>query len=456
MLLGRVACRDYTIYTNFMISAKNVHIVGIGGIGTSAVAKWFLAQGATVSGSDVHESEITNDLRDRGIDVRLGHFVENVPRECDLVIYSRAVDAANVERQVASERGVAELSYPEFLGELSKAHKTIAVSGTNGKSTTTAMIASILIEAEYDPTVIVGTKVPGWPEGNLRIGKGDWFVVEACEHMASMLHIQPDTAVITNIEEDHLDFYKDINDIRQTFQKWIDCKKTCSQVVLNRNDEQSQKLNVKYVSWFGVDGRVVEEGRQVFDVAGVSVTLQIPGAFNAQNAAAALTAAHVVGVQDDTALSALAMFSGTWRRFEHVGTWKQAEIFSDYAHHPTAVRGSIEAFRELYPYRRLVIVFEPHQHSRTHEMFNQFVESFDGADVLILSEIYEVVGRTEERFESSKDLADHVRNRRTIEKVLYAKDLGEAEDHLRYMVKKEDVIVCMGAGSIDLLARKLV
>ena len=439
-----------------MLDAKHVHIIGIGGIGTSAVAKWFLARAATVSGSDIHESEITNDLRKRGVDVRLGHFAENVPRACDLVIYSRAVDSTNVERQVASEQGIEERSYPEFLGELSKAHKVIAISGTNGKSTTTAMIASILIEAGYDPTVIVGTQVPGWRDGNLRIGESDWLVLEACEHLASMLHIYPNTAVITNIEEDHLDFYKDIDDIRETFQKWIDGKKTCSQVVLNRDDEQSQRMNAKYVSWFGVDGRKVEQGKQVFDVAGVEVTLQIPGAFNAQNAAAALTAAHVVGVPDESALKALAEFKGTWRRFEHVGHWKGADVFSDYAHHPTAVQGSIEAFKEFYPSRRLVVVFEPHQHSRTHELFVGFVESFDHADELIVSEIYEVAGRTEEHFESSKDLADHVRNRGTIEKVLYAKDLSEAEDHLTYLVQPGDVIVCMGAGAIDSLARDLV
>ncbi|PIZ53726.1 UDP-N-acetylmuramate--L-alanine ligase, partial [Candidatus Uhrbacteria bacterium CG_4_10_14_0_2_um_filter_41_7] len=171
-----------------MINAKNVHIIGIGGIGTSAVAKWWQDQGAKVSGSDMHTSKIIDDLDKRGIEVKIGHFVDNVPRDCDLAIYSGAVPTTNVERQMVAELGVLELSYSEFLGQLAKTKKTIAVSGTNGKSTTTAMIATILIEAGYDPTVILGTKVPGWPEENLRIGKGDWFVVEACEHMANMLN----------------------------------------------------------------------------------------------------------------------------------------------------------------------------------------------------------------------------------------------------------------------------
>ena len=438
-----------------MMQSKNVHIVGIGGIGTSAVAKLFLSRGASVSGSDMHESELITDLRGRGVDVLIGHYPANIPEGCDLVVYTRAVVEANVERQAAVERGIKQLSYPEFLGILAKDYKTIAVSGTNGKSTTTAMIAATLIEAGYDPTVIVGTKVPGWSDGNLRVGKGEWLVLEACEYMASMLEIHPNTAVITNIQEDHLDFYKDIDHIRETFQKWIDCRETCAQVVINRDDAESQKLKSKYVSSFGVDGRKVGDKKQTFDVVGVEVELAIPGEFNAQNAAAALTAAHIVGVPDEAAVKALGEFKGTWRRFEHVGMWKEADIFSDYAHHPSGVAGSIEAFREFYPDRRLIVVFQPHQHSRTHEMFDKFVASFDGADILVLSEIYEVTGRTEEKFESSKDLADQVRNRGRNGKVLYAKDLGEAEDHLRYAVQKDDVIVCMGAGSIDSIARKI-
>lgn len=439
-----------------MINAKNVHIIGIGGIGTSAVAKWYQDQGAKVSGSDMHTSAIIDDLDKRGIEVKIGHFVDNVPRDCDLAVYSGAVPSTNVERQLIEELGITELSYSEFLGELAKTKKTIAVSGTNGKSTTTAMIASILIEAGYDPTVILGTKVPGWPEDNLRIGKGNWFVVEACEHMANMLNIKPDTAVITNIEEDHLDFYRDITHIRETFQTWVDCKETCSQVVINRDDPESQKLTIKYESKFGVDNRRVEGNKQIFDVAGVEIELQIPGKFNAENAAAAFTASHLVGVNDEDALKALAEFKGTWRRFEHVGVWHEADVYSDYAHHPTAIDGTLRAFREFFKERRLVVVFEPHQHSRTHELFSEFTKSFDEADIAIISEIYEVEGRTEEKFESSFDLVGAVKHRNKFDAVLYAKDSTEAESLLRETVKANDIIVIMGAGPIDNLARKLV
>ncbi len=443
-----------------MIQAKNVHIIGVGGIGTSAVAKWWHDQGAEVSGSDMHPSAIIDELEKIGIITKIGHFADNVPSECDLIIYSRAVPETNVERQIASERGLIEWSYPQFLGELAKTKKTIAISGTNGKSTTTAMTAKILIEAGFDPTVILGSKMVDLPEGNLRIGAGDWFVVEACEHMASMLNIVPQIAVVTNIEEDHLDFYKDLDDIRNTFAKWL---KTAEQfVVLNAKDEESNKLTATNLRKFNIENRQLGNGQQTFTVKspgtaanGAEITLQIPGAFNAMNAAAAATAASLVGIDSNTISKDLKDFRGIWRRFEHVGSWHEADIFSDYAHHPTAIKGTLEAFREFFPDRRLVVCFEPHQHSRTHELFDEFVESFDLADVLILSEVYRVSGRTEKEFEGSKDLAEKITERNTVGIVKYAKDQGAAEDLLRDLVEANDIVAIMGAGTIDNLARKL-
>lgn len=442
-----------------MINAKSVHIIGIGGIGTSAVAKLFLASGAKVSGSDVHQSQIIDDLSSRGVTVKIGHFADNVPGDCDLVIYSNAVPSTNVERQVASERGLTEWAYPKFLGKLAAEHRTVAVSGTNGKSTTAAMIAKILIEADYDPTVIIGTQSPDLPDGNLRVGKGKWLVLEACEHMASMLNIKPEVAVITNIEEDHLDFYRDLNHIRETFQKWIE---SCDQVIVNAIDPESQKLQVERKQTFAIKNRLPSEQGQIFEVIGQGfkpfnqkVILSIPGEFNAQNAAAAAATAQVIGIDDQTIKDALANFKGSWRRFEKVGRWHEADLYSDYAHHPTAVQGSLKAFREFFPGKRLVVVFEPHQFSRTHELFDGFVQSFDEADVLIISEVYEVEGRNENQQETSRDLVEKIKARGKINHVLYAADVEKAESKLRDVVKAGDVIVVMGAGTIDELARRL-
>jgi UDP-N-acetylmuramate--alanine ligase len=439
-----------------MINAKNVHIIGIGGIGTSAVAKWFKMHGASVSGSDMRDSDIIQELDKDGIQVKIGHFADNIPRGCDLVVYSSAVPATNVERMVVAERDIPNMSFSEFLGTLSKEMKTIAVSGTNGKSTTTAMIAKIFIDAGMKPSVILGTKSPDLTSGNVMVGKGDWMIMEACEHMANMLKIRPEIAVITNIEEDHLDFYRDLDHIRETFQEWIDCKDSCGQVILNKSDPESMKLDAKYKAYYNVENRRVEKGRQIFDVAGVEVSLKIPGEFNAFNAAAALTAAHTAGVDDDVAVKSLSEFSGTWRRFEHIGLWEGADVYSDYAHHPTAVKGSLRAFKEFFPDRRIVLVFQPHQYSRTHELFNDFLESFDDADVLILSEVYEVEGREEEIHEDSEDMVFMLNPHRSGREAMYGADLDATEAHLRAVVKKDDVVILMGAGDIDSLARKLV
>lgn len=419
-----------------MIQAKNVHLIGIGGIGMSAAAKWWKAQGAAVTGSDMHPSSVVDDLEKEGIQVKIGHFADNMPRGCDLVIYSDAVPATNVERQVAEEQGVDQMSYFELLGKIAEEYNTtIAVSGTNGKSTTTAMLANILIDAGVDPTVILGTKVPGWEHKNFRMGRGDIFVVEACEHMEHMMHIEPEVAVITNIEADHLDYYRDIDHIREAFQKWIDLSDFD---VLNARDPESKKLSAENISWFN-------EG----DISGVE--LKVPGQFNRMNAAAAAVAARHLGVLDDQIKQSLEQFKGTWRRFEKVGAWKGAEVFSDYAHHPSAIQKSLAAYKEFYPNRRLVVVFEPHQYSRTSELFDDFVTCFGSADVLILSEVYEVAGRNEFTGKTSKDLSEAIKN---VKEIHYAENLDEAEAVVREVIEENDVIVFMGAGDVDNLARK--
>ncbi|MFA6131091.1 MAG: UDP-N-acetylmuramate--L-alanine ligase [Patescibacteria group bacterium] len=439
-----------------MLEAKHVHIIGVGGIGTSAVAKWYFLRGAKVTGSDVYPSEILTELDRMGIEVKIGHFADNIPSECDLVIYSKAVPATNIERQTATERGIEDASYAEFLGALSKTKKTIAVAGTNGKSTTTSMLGSILKAAGLKPTVIVGTKNPAFTHGNLEMGDGEYFVVEACEHMASMLSITAEVVVITNIEEDHLDFYKDLDDIKKTFQEWIDSLPRDARVIVNANDRVSQSLSIPKRAIFDVEERVVEHGAQHFLVAGDPVRLTVPGLFNAMNAAAAMTAARAIGIETGVASEALGHFHGTWRRFEHVGLWQDADVYSDYAHHPTAIRGTIEALKEFFENRRLILCFEPHQHARTKELFDQFVPSFDGVDGLLLCEIYEVAGRNNEGREiSSENLMTEIKKRGTIRDIRYAKDYEAVESELRDMVQAGDILIFMGAGTIDELARKL-
>jgi UDP-N-acetylmuramate--alanine ligase len=427
-----------------------VHFVGIGGIGISALAKFFVRRGASVTGSDLVSSSLTQELEAMGVLVRLGHAVENVPDGVDLLVYSPAVSDSNVERSVARERGVRELSYPEALGELSREYSTIAVCGTNGKSTTTAMLGAILVEAGYDPTVIVGTKVPSFPDGNLRMGKGRFLVVEACEYREHFLHLNPEMIVVTNIEEDHLDYFRDLDHIREAFQTFVDKLRGKGLVIWNASDPQSKKLSVDRGVTFG-DGVEAD-----YDATSIPLRMRIPGRFNVMNALAAYAAARELGVPDETCTHVLESFTGVWRRFERVGEWKGADVFSDYGHHPTAVASTVDAARAFFPQRRIVLCFQPHQHARTKTLFDGFVKALAHADALVVPEIYDVAGREEVRDVSSKDLVEKINATHPGKDARYAKDLDDAEAQLRDIVQPGDVLIFQGAGDIDTLARRMV
>ncbi|OGL95219.1 hypothetical protein A2348_02775 [Candidatus Uhrbacteria bacterium RIFOXYB12_FULL_58_10] len=420
-----------------------IHFIGTGGIGISAAAKWCIAKGKNVSGSDLRSSPVTDELSRRGMDFRSGHASSNVPEGAQLVVCSPAVLETNVERVRATELGIPQWTYPEFLGALSKEFSTIVISGTNGKSTTTAMLGLILEAAGYDPTVIVGSLVPSFELGNLRVGSGRFLVVEGCEYRAHMLHLNPEMIVLTNIEEDHLDFYRDLDHIRDTFQTFVDKLKGKGLAVWNMNDPESRKLNVdRGVAYgFGVDAE--------YDGDKIGLKLKIPGRFNVMNALAATAAAMELGVSLETCKRVLAEFTGIWRRFERVGSWHGTDVISDYGHHPTAIRGTVEAAREMFPGRRIVLCFQPHQHSRTKELFVDFADALKTADVVVIPEIYAVAGRMEGDDISSKDLAAKVPGAH------YAANLAEAESILRDIVKTDDVLIVQGAGDVDDLARKL-
>jgi len=459
--------------------AKFLHIIGIGGIGVSAVAKLLFHEGKEVSGSDLIGGEIAEECRALGILVMTGHRAENIPPSCDLVIYSDAVPEENPERRAAAERGISEMSYAEALGELSRRKRTIAVSGTNGKSTTTAMLGLMLEAAGFDPTVIVGSKVKTFPYGNLRVGKGDWLVVEGDEHRAHMLHLHPEMIVLTNVEEDHLDYYRDLAHIKDTFGEYISKLSLEGALVWNADDAACEDLAersgaARTVS-YGLEASAdymarritVAAGKQEFDImqGGAheellgSVSLQIPGQFNVANALAAASAALALGVPFETVQKALAEFPGIWRRFERLGERHGAVIVSDYAHHPTSVRGTIVAAREFYPERSIVAVFQPHQHNRTKKLFKDFVQAFAGADVVIISDIYEVPGREEieDRDVSSHDLVAAIqKTRRKSEEVVYGGGLEETKSLARALLAPDTLVLIMGAGDIYTIARELL
>ena len=442
-------------------SYKHVHFVGIGGIGMSALAKWFLHEGVKVSGSDIHLSPLTHDLETRGAKIFSGHAGSNLVEGVDLLVYSSAVPEENIERVSARERGIPQRTNFEVLGEISKSFSTIVVTGTNGKSTTTAMLGLMLSAAGYDPTVLVGSLVPGFKDGNFRHGGGRFFVVEGCEYRANMLHFHPEMIVLTNIEEDHLDYYRDLKHIQDTFQTFVDKLRGQGMVVVNADDAGSAVLNVSRAVTYGSNktnptyaftSRKTENGIQQITTNAGNFELQIPGEFNVYNAMAAISASMELGVPFETCRRVLKEFRGIWRRFERVGVWKGADIISDYGHHPSAIKQTIEAAREFFPNRRIVLCYQPHQHDRTKKLFNEFVEVLPQADVTIVAEIYDVAGRNEGHDVSSQDLVGKI-NRST---TTYATDLEGAESQLRDLVAPADVVLVMGAGDIDEVARKLV
>lgn len=455
--------------------AQKIHCLGIGGIGISAIAKLLIENGKEISGSDAVDSEILREAEAAGVQVVVGHNAKNLPKEAELLIYSEAVPENNPEREEARRRGIPEISGARALAKLTRGKRLVAVSGTNGKSTTTALIGLLLEAGGFDPTVFVGSKVQSFPLGNVRKGRGEWFVLEADEYRAKFLNFTPEIAVLTNIEEDHLDYFQDLGHIRDTYQVFLERVRPDGRIFINADDDvcMNDLEHGREMVTYGLNGPAdylardieVREGWQWFKILRTAhheemigeFSLAVPGKFNVMNALAALSVALELGVSVDVCQKVLEEFSGIWRRFERVGEKDGALVISDYAHHPTAIRETLQAAREFYPDRRVVLVFQPHHHHRTKALFRNFVSSFSKADVLILSKIYKVQGREEAtRGVSSQDLAQAVKDAGKVNEVYYAGDLEETEKLVREQMKPGDLILITGAGSIDILARKLL
>lgn len=437
-----------------------IHFVGIGGIGVSALDKYYLAQGHKVSGSDLVSSEITEALKKRGAKISIGpHRLPrwNLGNRPDLVIYSPAVPSENPELKKARKLKIKCLSYPEALGELTKKYFTIAVCGTHGKSTTTAMIGLLLIRAGLDPTVIVGTKVKEFGDSNCRVGKSQYLVIEADEHFASFLNYWPKIIVLTALELDHLDYYKNFKNYILAFKKFISHLPRDGVLIANRDDKNVNSTfsaAVKNVLWYSLKNKGVKK------IKGI---LKIPGKFNISNALAALTVTRVLKIPDKISFKALSEYRGSWRRFEitrpglvvRPGLIRHPIIISDYAHHPTQIKVTLEAAREKFPRKKIWCVFQPHQYQRTYYLFKDFVKVFKEApvDKLIITDIYDVAGRETLKIKkkvSSEKLVKKISKN----KVIYLKK-EEILDYLKKNLRGGEVVMIMGAGDIYNLSLKL-
>lgn len=432
---------------NFDITKyKKVHFIGIGGIGVSAVARMMLHEGKEVSGSDRSESEITQMLEQIGISVCYGQRAENISAGTDLVVYTVAITEDNSELMQARKLGIDLLTYPEFLGVLSKGKFTIAVSGTHGKTTTTAMLAKILIDAGLDPTVIVGSLVKdeNGNRTNFIPGKSNYLVIEACEYRRSFLNYYPQILVITNIDNDHLDYYKDVADIQSAFHELAERIPEDGFIVTDKNNSMVSPVLQ------GVGAKVVNYSLH----NNLPIALKVPGAHNKKNAAAAFAVATTLGVDPKVAQISLESFTGTWRRFEYKGETKNgARVYDDYGHHPTEIKATLQGARELYPRERLIVAFQPHLYSRTKLLFDDFATAFELADEVVLAPIY-AAREVDDGTVSSEILAKKI-----TEHGAYAQSFPTMEEVGNYLSgksKKGDVIVVMGAGDIYKVAENIV
>jgi len=451
-----------------------IHFIGIGGIGVSALARYYLARGFEASGSDVAESKTTNELEKLGAKIFVGHKKQNLANlsSCDdgRIIYSAAVEENNLELVEARRRGVKCQTYAQALGELTKKYFTIAVSGTHGKSTTTAMIGLILEAAGLDPTVIVGTKVREWNNSNFRLGKSRYLVIEADEYSASFLNYWPKIIVLTNIEEDHLDYYKNLEHIKKAFYEYINHLDGKGVLVSNNEDKNIQDLISNFQ--FPISNKIPNSKFQIQNYCASEkiegLKLQIPGKHNLSNAAAAITVARLLKIPDKISIKTLNNFSGTWRRMEYKGKINGARIYDDYGHHPTEIKATLQGARELLAIgnkrfamsdRRLWCVFQPHQFQRTYQLFDKFVNAFGDADKVILLPIYSVAGREKEEIKkkvNSEKLVVRLKAEDKSKDVIYLNNFDRAKKYLMKNIKKGDVCVIMGAGDIYKLTEILL
>lgn len=453
------------------LTGRRVHFIGIGGAGMRALAIVTHQMGAIVTGSDLAATPDTDGLEAMGIPVAIGQRPENLPVDCDLVIVSAAVPEENSEYAAARNAGRRILSYARMLGRLMGMRRGIAVAGTHGKSSTSAMIAYALRQCGADPSFVVGADVPqlGSPSG---AGDGEWLVAEACEYARNFLELRPEIAIINNIEADHLDYYGDLAGVIRGFGEFISLVPPTGRLIVNGEDENVATAigdRTDGVETFGfADGltwravvRDYQDGRGRFTLLkdgepAAEVALAIPGEHQVLNAAAAIAACVAAGVPAQSAADALGGFQGADRRMSVRYRDENFVVIDDYAHHPTEIATTLKAARDCFHPKRLICIFQPHQASRTIRLMDRFAGCFSEADRLIICDIYSVRDSREDRDAvSAADLADRVLNSGSVAKTQSA-DLAEAAEIVQRELRSGDVVLTLGAGDVYKVSDELV
>lgn len=439
----------------------HVHFIGIGGISMSGLAEILLDEGFTISGSDSKESDLTKHLEAKGISVFYGQKASNIIPGIDLVVYTAAIHEDNPEFAEAKVQGLPMLSRAELLGQIMDNYEqSIAVAGTHGKTTTTSMISQILLEAKTDPTITVGGILEAI-NGNLRVGESEVFISEACEYTNSFLNFRPKYSIILNVEAEHLDFFKDLDDIRKSFHKFAANTLADGATIINGEIDNyaeiveglPQKIityglnssydyyaeNVTYDEKACALFSVMHDGQKIMDVH-----LNVPGKHNVSNSLAAIALCDIMNIPNEAVISGLLKFGGANRRFQYKGKIDGITIIDDYAHHPTEIKATLTAAAN-YHHERLVLVFQPHTYSRTKAFLDDFAEVLSMADVVVLADIY--AAREQNTYGvSSKDILNLLKKKGT--EAYYLPSFEEIEKFLLKNCINGDLLITMGAGNV--------
>ena len=462
-------------YVPEMRRIRRIHFIGIGGTGMCGIAEVMHNQQYEVSGSDLNESQTTLRLRAAGIQVSIGHAVENVTG-CDVVVISTAISESNPELRYANEQRIPVVPRAQMLAELMRFRHGIAVAGTHGKTTTTSIIAQILAEAYIDATFVVGGLVHETGT-NARLGQSSYIVAEADESDASFLHLQPMVAIITNIDADHMETYGgDFSRLQDTFVDFLHNLPFYGLAVMCADDEDLAEIfprvnrpMLTYGFSESADYRIIEVKQKAnqtwFEVErpdgleSIRATLSVPGVHNTLNAAAAIAVATDEGIETEAIVRGLETFRGVGRRFEIHGDFAvagggTAMLVDDYGHHPKEVAATVSAIREGYPDKRIVMVFQPHRYSRTRDLYEDFVQILSKVDVLLVTSVY-AAGEDPIPGADSRQLCHSIRQRGLVDPI-FVEEIADVPDLISDLVRENDLVITQGAGSVAKISKMLV
>ena len=451
-----------------MFNNKKIHFIGIGGISMSGIAEIVKSLGGIISGSDIQESQITEKLSQDGMDIKIGHHPEMI-KDSDIVIYTAAIHEDDPERIETKKLNKENYERAEFLGIISKQYKNcLCISGTHGKSTTTGMVSMCFLEANLDPTIQIGAMLSEI-NGNTKIGDKDYLIMESCEYVDSFLHFHPTSIIITNIDNDHLDYFKNLSNIKKSFNKYVNLLPNDGLFVKNNDDANSSNVEEGFtgkVITYGIDSdanymakniTVNDLGHYSFDIYYnqeflISISLNINGKHNVYNALAAFALAHNYIKDINTIKVALEKYRGVGRRFEYLGTYNGAYIYDDYAHHPTEIKTTLESVKKV-KHNQDYCIFQSHTYSRTKEHLDAFADVLSNFDNVIIAPIYPA--REINTFNISEDmLVDKIKEKNP--HVIYLDSFEKITEYLKEHVKEKDLIITVGAGPVNKIAKDLV